>query len=133
MMRTIVGLAKPAYASLAASVPDNTAAAMASTDAVSMGNAPITTDRIVAAKIAKRCHAWGVTLPGGGMNQIATATARLMTRAHRLGLGGTGPGGAFVSGAAGCGSSLVGRLSGSAMIHLDCDDATAPSRSRLRD
>jgi hypothetical protein len=92
-----------------------------------MGNAPITTDRIVAAKIAKRCHACGVTLPGGGMNQMATATARLMTRAHRLGRGGTGPGGAFVSGAAGGGFSLDGRRNGSAMLHLDCYGAIGPN------
>src|SRR5215207_11408293 len=83
MMSTIVGLANPAYASLAVSVPVSTAAATARTDAVRIGNAPITTDRIVAAKIANRCHAWGLNVPGGGTNQIPSATASTIRRAIR--------------------------------------------------
>jgi hypothetical protein len=84
MIRTIVGLAKPAYASTAVNVPVSTAAAMARTDAVKIGNAPITTERIVAKKIANRCQACAVSPPGGGMNQIANATASATTRAMRV-------------------------------------------------
>ena len=58
-------------------MPVSTAAATASTDAVRIGNAPMTTETIVAAKIANRCHAWAVSPSGGGMNQMASATATI--------------------------------------------------------
>ena len=120
MMRMIVGLANESYASSADSVPVRTAAATAKTDAVRIGNAPITTDRIVAAKIANRCHACAVNPPGAGMNQIVSAIANEMARARRFGLGcsssGFGAGG--VAGAVDGDSSGVGRRSGRAMTGL---------------
>src|SRR3954465_11908657 len=45
MMSTIVGFANPAYASVGLNVPESTAAAIARTDAVKIGNAPMTTER----------------------------------------------------------------------------------------
>src|SRR6185436_8106928 len=79
MIKTIVGLENPSYAVSGLSVPDRTAAATASSDAVRIGSAPIMTDRIVAAKIANRCHACAVRVPGGGVNQIPRATASVTT------------------------------------------------------
>src|SRR6516164_8687712 len=90
MMSTIVGLANPSYASSAVSVLVNTAAATARTDAVRIGNAPITTESIVAEKMAKRCHACALRSPGGGMNQMMSAAASAMACLRRLGFGGAG-------------------------------------------
>src|SRR5262245_42987030 len=39
---------------------------------------------MVAPKIANRRHAWTLSAPGGGRNQIARATASVITRAMRL-------------------------------------------------
>src|SRR5678816_1281873 len=62
-------------------MPVNTAMARPRTLAVRIGNAPIMTERIVAPKIAKRRHACTVSVPGGGTNQMMSATARVTRRA----------------------------------------------------
>src|SRR3982751_6311805 len=81
--------------------------ATASTEAVRIGNAPITTDRMQEAKIANRCHACTLNLPGGGTNQIASATASVISRVIRwrrsegpagAGPAGAGPGGVYPPG-----------------------------------
>jgi len=122
MMSTIVGFANPAYAAVAESVPESTAAAMASTDAVRMGNAPMTTEKIVAAKMANRCHAWAVSCPDGGMNQIASATASAIARARRFGFSRYGAGAGAGAGESGFGppfdSSSDRRGNGRATRHL---------------
>ncbi len=53
----------------------------ARTEAVRIGNAPTMTEAIVAAKIAKRCHAGGVRPFGTGQNQIAAPRAATPARA----------------------------------------------------
>src|SRR5262245_49348326 len=106
MMSTIVGFENPAYASPGDSVPDSTAAATARTAAVRIGKAPITTDKIVAAKMANRCQACALKVPGGGTTQIPRATASAITRAIR-----------------------VRRDTGGAMIRLRHDDPNVPGLS----
>src|SRR5690349_14436801 len=49
--------------------------------AVRIGNAPITTARMVAAKIANRRQAWTLRPSGGGTNQMMSATTRVAHRA----------------------------------------------------
>src|SRR5687767_11851110 len=88
MMSTIVGFENPAYASAGASVRVSTAAAIANTEAVRIGKAPITTDRMVAAKMANRCHACALRSPGGGMNQRRTAMPSATARLTRAPTGG---------------------------------------------
>src|SRR4029079_6795760 len=81
MMRTIVGLANAVYATRVGRTPVRMAAARPRMLAVRIGNAPITTARIVAAKIANRRQAWSLKPSGGGTSQMATATARVTHRA----------------------------------------------------
>ena len=78
-------MAKPAYASTGASVPESTAAASARIDAVRMGNALTTTAKIAATNSAKRCHAWTARPSGTGETQMTTASASV---ARRAGAGG---------------------------------------------
>ena len=57
-------------------VPVRTMAPTASIEAVSSGNAPISTDAMAAAKTANRCHAGAVSPAGTGQNQIPIAIAK---------------------------------------------------------
>ena len=115
-------------------MPVSTAAATANTDAVRIGNAPITTDKIVAAKIANRCHACAVNPPGGGMNQIASATAsESLARCASVGCASSGFGAGGVAGAVDGDSSGVGRRSGSAISGLAFRYRPAPSSRRDQD
>ena len=75
-IRRIVPFANPAYAFAGVRTPESTAMPTARTEAVRIGNAPTMTEAIVAAKIAKRCHAGGVRPSGTGQNQIADAEGR---------------------------------------------------------
>src|SRR6187455_2397513 len=79
-IRRIVPLANPEYALAGGSVPVSTAAATAMTEAVRMGITSATTATIVAAKMAKRCHAGVVRPSGTGENQIARASATIAAR-----------------------------------------------------
>ena len=69
-------LAKPEYACAGVIVPVRTTAPTASIEAVSSGNAPISTDAMAAAKTANRCHAGAVSPAGTGQNQIPIAIAK---------------------------------------------------------
>ena len=69
-------LAKPEYACAGVIVSVRTMAPTASIEAVSSGNAPISTDAMAAAKTANRCHAGAVSPAGTGQNQIPSAIAK---------------------------------------------------------
>ena len=91
-MSRIVPFANPAYALAGVRTPESTAMPTASTEAVRIGNAPTITETIVAAKIAKRCQAGGVSPSGTGQNQIADAEGdHAEAGDERLRPGGHGP------------------------------------------
>ena len=78
--RSTLPLAKPAKALAGVIVPVSTAAATASIAAVRSGKAATMTEKIAAAKMAKRCHAWLVSPDGIGTNQRPSASANVATR-----------------------------------------------------
>ena len=67
-------MAKPAKALAGSTARVSTAAATASIAAVRSGNAFRMTERIAAAKMAKRCHAWTVNPAGIGVSQMPSAS-----------------------------------------------------------
>ena len=78
--RSTLPLAKPAKALAGAMVPVSTAAAAASIAAVRSGNAARMTEKMAAAKMAKRCHAWLVSPAGIGASQRPSASANVAAR-----------------------------------------------------
>jgi hypothetical protein len=73
-------LAKPAKALAGAIVPVSTAAAAASIAAVRSGNAATMTEKMAAAKMAKRCQACPVSPDGIGTSQRLSASANVAAR-----------------------------------------------------
>ena len=78
--RSTLPLAKPAKALAGATVPVSTAAAAASIAAVRSGKAATMTEKMAAAKMAKRCHAWLVSPAGIGVSQRPSASANVAVR-----------------------------------------------------
>src|SRR3954468_5982644 len=74
-IRRMVPFPKPEYASAGSSSPVSTAPATARTDAVRIGSALTTTEKIAPAKSAKRRQAGTVSPSGGVVHQIAATSA----------------------------------------------------------
>ena len=73
--RSTLEFAKPAKALAGSTVPVSTTVPTASSEAVRSGNAFTTTEKIAAAKTAKRCQASLVSPAGIGANQMPITTA----------------------------------------------------------
>ena len=73
--RSTLEFAKPAKALAGSTVPVSTTAPTASSEAVRSGNAFTMTEKIAAAKTAKRCQASPVSPAGIGANQMPRARA----------------------------------------------------------
>ena len=73
--RSTLEFAKPAKALAGSTVPVSTTAPTASSEAVRSGNAFTMTEKIAAAKTAKRCQASLVSPAGIGANQMPRARA----------------------------------------------------------
>src|SRR5215471_13941101 len=73
--RSTLEFAKPAKALAESTVPVNTTAPTARSEAVRSGNAFTMTEKIAAAKTAKRCQASRVSPAGIGANQTPSARA----------------------------------------------------------